>query len=317
MTEEIGFNPAMPSPRHTAPDSLPARIAAAFETLPPQLKAAARFVLDHPDDVALLSMREQARRAGVPPVTMTRLARQLGFADFAAFRDVQASLLRRNPGKAFSAEFSNRADRLQQRQQQSGDAALAGQIGWAMAEHIASSHDEAGIAALVAAAGALDTARRLHFLGLRSCHAVAFHASYIYGLFRANGVLLDGAGDTGIDALRHAGRGDALLAVSVAPYASATVERVAYARQRGLTIVAITDSRVSPVAGLAQHSLLVPTETPSFFHAVTPAFAMAETLVALIAARAGEQALAAIRNAEVQLGAFSTYWSPKRKKATP
>jgi len=44
---------------------------------------------------------------------------------------------------------------------------------------------------------------------------------------------------------------------------------------------------------------------------------MAETLVALIAARAGEAALAAIRNAEVQLGAFSTYWSPKRKKANP
>lgn len=305
--------PATRSDALTPEVSLSDRIAQAFAGLPPQLQTAAQFVLEHPDDVALLSMREQARRAGVPPVTMTRLARQLGFADYAAFRDLQASALRRPP---HTAEFSHRAGRLQKHQQQSGDGALAAQIGWTMAEHIASSHDEAGSAALIAAAALLEKARRAYFLGLRSCHAVAFHAHYIHGLFRDSGVLLDGAGDTGIDALRHAGPEDVLLVVSVAPYTTAAVERASYAARRGASVVAITDSRVSPVAAMARASILIPTETPSFFHAITPAFAAAETLVALVAARAGEQALSAIRNAEHQLDAFSTYWSrrPQRRK---
>lgn len=296
--------------------SLADRIAAAFSGLPPQLQTAARFVLENPDDVALLSMREQARRAGVPPVTMTRLARELGFANYAAFRDLQAAALRRSQMPA-GAGFSARAGQLQRRQQKGGDAALAAQIGWAMAEHIANSHDETGIANLIAAAGLLEKARRVYFLGLRSCYAVAFQAQYVHGLFRDNGVLLDGAGDTGIDPLRHAGAGDVLLAVSVAPYASATIERLRYARERDCSVVAITDSRVSPIAALAQRSLLVSTETPSFFHAVTPAFAAAETLIALVAARAGDKALNAIANAESQLGAFSTYWSrkPSRRKS--
>jgi DNA-binding MurR/RpiR family transcriptional regulator len=302
------------TPAAAPPDaSLGDRIAQAFASLPPQLQTAAQFVLDHPDDVALLSMREQARRAGVPPVTMTRLARQLGFADYAAFRDLQASALRR---PSSTSEFSHRAGRLQQRQQQSGDGALAAQIGWAMADHIAGSHDEAGSAALIAAADLIEKARRVYFLGLRSCHAVAFHAHYIHGLFRETGILLDGAGDTGIDALRHAGADDVLMVVSVAPYTTAAVERAIYAARRGTAVIAITDSRVSPVAAIARASILVPTETPSFFHAITPAFAAAETLVALVAARAGEQALNAIRNAEHQLDAFSTYWSrrPQRRK---
>lgn len=305
--------PATRSDALTPEVSLSDRIAEAFAGLPPQLQTAAQFVLEHPDDVALLSMREQARRAGVPPVTMTRLARQLGFADYAAFRDLQASALRRPP---HTAEFSHRAGRLQKHQQQSGDGALAAQIGWTMAEHIASSHDEAGSAALIAAAALLEKARRVYFLGLRSCHAVAFHAHYIHGLFRDSGVLLDGAGDTGIDALRHAGPEDVLVVVSVAPYTTAAVERASYAARRGVSVVAITDSRVSPVAAMARASILIPTETPSFFHAITPAFAAAETLVALVAARAGEQALSAIRNAEHQLDAFSTYWSrrPQRRK---
>lgn len=298
-----------------AQPSLADRIAAAFAGLPPQLQTAARFVLENPDDVALLSMREQARRAGVPPVTMTRLARQLGFADYAAFRDLQASALRRGTAPA-GAGFRAKAGQLQQRQQQSGEAKLAAQIGWAMAEHIAGSHDENGIATLIAAAALIGKARRVYFLGLRSCYAVAFQAQYVYGLFRDNGLLLDGAGDTGIDPLRHAGADDVLLAISVAPYATATIERLQFASERGTAIVAITDSRVSPIAARARHSILVPTDTPSFFHAVTPAFAAAETLIALVAARAGDKALDAIANAERQLGAFSTYWSRKHPSRT-
>jgi DNA-binding MurR/RpiR family transcriptional regulator len=41
---------------------LNASIVEAFDLLPPQLQTAARYMLDRPDDVALLSMREQARR---------------------------------------------------------------------------------------------------------------------------------------------------------------------------------------------------------------------------------------------------------------
>ncbi|WP_298722057.1 MurR/RpiR family transcriptional regulator [uncultured Ferrovibrio sp.] len=293
-----------------SPDRLADRIAAAFESLPPQLQAAARFALDHPEDVALLSMREQARRAGVPPVTMTRLARQLGFKDYQDFRDQHASLLRRTSPSPVG--FSDRAGRLQQRQQQSGDAGLAAQIGWNVAEQIADCHDDEAIAGLIAAAKLIEKARRVHFLGARSCHAVAFHAHYIYSLFRDNGVLLDGAGDTGIDPLRHIGAEDVLLAVSVAPYATATIERVRYASARDTRIIAITDSRVSPLAKAAHECLLVPTETPSFFHAITPAFATAETLIALVAARAGETALFAIRNAEDQLNAFGTFWTASK-----
>lgn len=289
--------------------SLASRIAARFKDLPPQLQAAARFVLDNPEDVALLSMREQARRAGVPPVTMTRLARQLGFDDYAAFRDLHASALRR-PAPDSPGGFRARAGQLQQRQRQSGDAVLATQLGQTMARHL----EGLDIAGLTAAARRIGTARRVYFLGLRSCYAVAFHAHYIYGLFRDNGLLLDGAGGTGIDALRHAGTGDVLLAVSLAPYSKTTVQRVQYAADRGVAITAITDSPVSPVAQPATDRILVPTDTPSFFHTVTPAFVAAETLIALVAAHGGDETLGAIANAENQLGAFSAYWSPTRRK---
>ncbi|TIU25817.1 MAG: MurR/RpiR family transcriptional regulator, partial [Mesorhizobium sp.] len=61
-----------------------------FENMPPQLRVAARFVLDHPKDVALMSMREQAHQAGVSHSTMMRLARWLGLDGYEDMRSLYA-----------------------------------------------------------------------------------------------------------------------------------------------------------------------------------------------------------------------------------
>lgn len=290
-------------------ETLVGRIVDGFDAMAPQVQAAARFVLDYPEDVAILSMREQARRAGVPPVTMIRLARRVGFTGYEEFRGIFAAALRQP-----SRRFSDRADALQARQKQGGDEVLLEQVTGVLSAEVSSLVLRNKAAQWIAAARALEGARRIFCLGLRSCYPVAFHVHYIFGLFRDNAVLLDGAGDTGMDVLRHIGKDDALLAVSVAPYTAASLEMARFATRKGANLVAITDSRVAPLAKLAKYTLIVPTATPSFFHAITPAFAAAETLAALVAAHGGAQALAALRNSEEQLSAFNTYWPPRRKK---
>ena len=64
------------------------RIIRTFDEMPAQLQAGARYVLDRPRDVALLSMREQARQAGVQPATMTRLAKRLGMDGYDEVREL-------------------------------------------------------------------------------------------------------------------------------------------------------------------------------------------------------------------------------------
>lgn len=69
-------------------------IIARYEAMSPQLRQAARHVLEHPDEVALVSMRELARRADVQPATMTRLAKFLGFEGYGRIRDHYSEALR-------------------------------------------------------------------------------------------------------------------------------------------------------------------------------------------------------------------------------
>jgi len=62
------------------------RLTRAFPKLSRQLKKCAAHILEHPSEVATFSMRELAKRVGVPPSTMNRLAKALGFSNYEEFR---------------------------------------------------------------------------------------------------------------------------------------------------------------------------------------------------------------------------------------
>jgi len=106
---------------------------------------------------------------------------------------------------------------------------------------------------------------------------------------------------------RDAGPQDVLLAASVEPYARATIDSARYAAGQGVPVVALTDSEVSPLAQIAVAAILVATDSPSFFHTMTPLLAVAEILAALVAGRGGNKALAALEHTEAQLSAFGVH----------
>ncbi|MGP9821246.1 MurR/RpiR family transcriptional regulator [Salinarimonas sp. NSM] len=278
------------------------RILERFDRLPPQLQAAARFVLENPREVALLSTREQANRAGVSPAALTRLAQRLDLDGYETLRRLHAEALRTEAGG-----FSGRAEALVAGTESADDATFLAGFVAAMGEDVGQLGAARTAAALVRAADVIAGARRVHFLGLRASFAVAFAGAYVMGIAGVRAELVEAPGGTGIDRLRDLGPQDALLAVSVRPYARDVRRALAFARERGTTTLAITDDPVSPVARLADVVVPVRIDTPSFFHAMTPAFAAMEGLAALVARRRGAEAPAAARRAEAHLAAFGAY----------
>ena len=63
------------------------RLLAVFDELPGQLQLCARYIIDHPHEVGLQSMRTLAQAADVHPNSFVRLARQLGFDGYDALRE--------------------------------------------------------------------------------------------------------------------------------------------------------------------------------------------------------------------------------------
>src|SRR5436190_9439567 len=155
-----------------------ALLKSGFEGLSRQLQEAARWVIDHPADVALLTTREQARRAGVSPATMTRLAQRFGLKGYDDVRKLYADAVRRRP-----ESFRGRAQELLHRRETEGDVALSQDIFSALTRHLQELSSPASIKRLTQAAERIANAERVFCLGLRSTFSVAYIFHYVRSLF--------------------------------------------------------------------------------------------------------------------------------------
>ena len=187
-------------------------------------------------------MREQARRAGIPPATLTRLAQRFGLRGYDAVRMLYADAVRQRP-----ESYRGRAEELLVRRDSEGDLALVQDIFASLTQHLQELSLPEAVERFTAAADLIARADRVFCLGQRSSFSVAYIFHYVRSLFGSNSVLVDGSGGSGVDALRTIGSGDVLLAISVKPYVRHTIEAAKFAKDRGARVVAVTDSEISPL----------------------------------------------------------------------
>jgi DNA-binding MurR/RpiR family transcriptional regulator len=285
------------------------RIKTALDDMPVQMQTAARFVMEQPSEVALLSMREQARKAGVSPAAMTRLAQKIGFSGYQDLKDEYANAIRNNV-----AWFSGRAENMLSRRQQIGEAALATETIKSITHAVGNLNRPATIEAMIKATDIIEKAKRVFCIGSRSTFPVAFLFEYTQRYFSEKTFLLESPGHSGVDLVHGISSKDALLAVSLSPYSSSTHRAAQFAHDSGAKIIAITDTEFSPVARLANTAILVSTESPSFFDTISPALAAAEVLVAMVASRAGPNVPKRVREHEKRLRDAGAFWTPPKKK---
>jgi DNA-binding MurR/RpiR family transcriptional regulator len=274
------------------------RILTELPELSAELRKAARFLVDHPDDVALVSMRVLASRSGVTPTTLVRLGRRLGFEDWAALRTPFENRLRSG-----NAPFAAKADALVRR---GPEAAFAESLNAATANLAASraGNDSKDIAR---ACAILERAHRIRVAGFRSCRAPAHVLVYLCRMFCRDVALLGGDGGAFEAELAGIGRTDAVVAIGFKPYSRELGPVVETARRRRTSIVALADSMAAPIAQHADVTLRFSIESPSFFPSIAAAVAVAEALAATMLARRGAAAAARVRNTEADLRALGAY----------
>ncbi len=277
-----------------------ARLEAGFEGLSNTLQRAARWVADHPAEVCFLSLREQARRADVVPPTMTRLSKALGYPSFRAFQDDFRATVAWG-----SVDFAARAKRMQRRARRGPATDQLAHLQVSNIETLATLNPPDRFERV---AKTLLNARTTAFLGFRSCHSIALHAHYLYSMLIGRGVLLQDAYGTLLEAVAGLDRSDTLVAIGLAPYSRQTVEAVRRAQAQGITIVALTDSELSPLARGGAERLLFEPASSSFFHSLVAAHALVERLMHEVATRGGRKVVARLHSRETLLRDAHAYW---------
>ena len=279
------------------------RVTRAYPNLPRQLKKCASYILEHPIEVATLSMRRVAANADVPPSTLQRLARALDFSTYDQFRNLYRDTINR-----FSEGVSIKAGHVQE---------VAAEVPM---DHVINAYQQSALGnirtlfdhvdrdVLDRAATALTNARTVLVVGMHSSHAFANYLHYLAAMgFRNWRLLVRHNGELSylVEALTPE---DVVVAVSIEPSSAGTIEVARRARDAGARVVGITDRRTSPLASRSDDLLLIPIQSPSFFQSYVGAVVLVEMLAGMIVARGGQSVVDNIDNLERCRREMGEYW---------
>jgi DNA-binding MurR/RpiR family transcriptional regulator len=262
----------MPAPATTY-EELKETIAAAYPRLSPQLQRLSRFALEKPHDLALGTVAAVAQANEVQPSSMIRFANALGFDGFSQMQQVfQSHLVER------SAPYRERI-RQMRRGGQGGDAGVLPQfVGEAIGE-LQQLEEHVDPARLAAAAKILASAPQIHVLAQRRAFPVACYLAYALNQLELQAHLLDGLGGM-LGEFAHTIRaGDALLVASFRNYTPAVVETALAGRARGVSVIAITDSALSPLKPAADVCFELGDDSTRPFRSLVAPLCLAQALV--------------------------------------
>ncbi len=226
-------------------DDLARAIADAYPTLPNRLQGLARYALDNPDAMALATVAEIARDAGVPPSAVIRFANAMGYDGYLPMQRVYRERL-----VARSATYRDRIKTLKESAQDPGD--LVRPIIDSAIGELERLREHLDPRALKTAASLVVAARSIHVIAQRRAFPIATYMVYALAQLELRAQLLDNTGGMLKTHAALIGREDLLIAASFRNYAPEVVEVAADCHKRGVPVVAFTDTPVSPLAAAAK-----------------------------------------------------------------
>ncbi|WP_108258158.1 MurR/RpiR family transcriptional regulator [Mangrovicoccus ximenensis] len=274
----------------------------------PQLRQAAKYVIDHPSDVGIDPIRDTARKAGVSTYTLVKLSKRLGFSGYQGFREPFRQALLSSPEAGHDQIWL-------QAKQDRGDL---GQVYAAAAGNalgiVARSLEHQDLETVEAMTAMLMQADRVYLTAVRASYAMAYYFHYVGRMALPSLELIPRHQNSAIDDLNDARPGDVLLAIAVTPYSRETVEACEFAQSKGLKLLLISDSEVISPRLRPEHVLVTSVQSTHDFGCFAGMVAVIEVLLAMLMHRGGAAARARIASYDKLREASSAYWTAPKKQ---
>ncbi len=254
-----------------------------YEGMSNSYQKVALYLTQNPNDVAVLSLGAISERCGTHGSSLVRFAQLLGFD---GFKEVQGLFQKRlsTAAPGFEARIRALEGELGGRQDHTELGFLRDLVVRDMASLKDLLHEIKGDD-LMKAVKLLERADCIFLVGqLRSTPVVEL-LRYILTMLGKRCVLLDPGGGLATHMAKAVRKTDVVFAVSFRFYATEVVNIVEEASSRGIPIIAITDSTLSPLAKCADVLFAVAEHEYTFSRSLAAPMCLAQALAVALAAR--------------------------------
>ena len=250
------------------------RIAQWGPQLTPAERRVADVVLQRPQLVAFGTVAELAAEAGSGAATVVRLAGKLGFDGFTALQD------------AVQAELAHRLRPAAERIRQPVAADVVGRTMATELDNVQSTLESADRAAFAHAVAAMAArTAKIAVISGEASSGIARQAVGELSLLRDGVELVVGSEVAVVRSIALLGEGDVCLVIDLRRYDRWVLDAARWAGERGATLIALTDSSLSPLALLADASFTVVAASAGPFDSHVATLALLNAMVAAVADR--------------------------------
>lgn len=237
-------------------------------------KQIARFILEHYDKAAFMTASRLGQTVGVSESTVVRFATELGYDGYPHLQRALQEMIRNKLTSVQRMEVSS--DRM-------GGRDVLQTVLHADMDMIRMTLDEIDRDAFHSAVQAITGARRIYILGVRSSSALANFIGFYFSLIFDNVKLVNTNTVSEIfEQILRVGKGDVFIGISFPRYSKRTLSAMQYSKDQGAQVIALTDSRLSPLARYADHVLVAKSDMASFVDSLVAPLSVINALIVAV-----------------------------------
>lgn len=237
----------------------------------------ARYIAENADKAAFMTAAKLGQKAGVSESTVVRFALELGFEGYPEMRKALQEMIRNRLTSVQRMEVAKTViagrDTLSAILNSDTDNILRTQ------NAIDRAHFDAAVEALLGA-------KHIYILGTRASAALGMFMGFYFNLLFENvKVLNESTSGEIFEQMLRIGEGDVFVGISYPRYSKRTVKAVRFAKERGASVLALTDAATSPIAAGADICLLARSDMVSFVDSLVAPLSLINALIVAVSER--------------------------------
>lgn len=244
-------------------------------------KLIGRFILENYDKAAFMTAAKLGQTVKISESTVVRFAAELGYDGYPAMQKALQEMIRSKLTSVQRIEVSN--DRL-------GDHDVLAKVVQADIEKLRMTLEETSREEFSKVVDAIVAARHIYILGVRSSAALSdFLSFYFNPIFDNVRQIKTTLASEMFEQMLHVGPEDIVIGISFPRYSTRTIRAMEFAKDQGATVVALTDSELSPLCENASLCLLAKSDMASFVDSLVAPLSIINALIVAVARKkAGE-----------------------------
>lgn len=241
----------------------------------------ADFITQHYDEAAFMTAAKLGDEVGVSESTVVRFATELGFAGYPQLQKALQELIRSK------LTIVQRLDVTRARMQ---DDEVLRQVAQSDINNIRRTIEDLDGSVFYDTVDRIVGARQVYVFGAGSCKHLAGFLTHYLQLLIGNARRVTVASPSQIcEQMIDLSPEDVVIGISFPRYSKLAVSAVEFARSRGAEVVAITDSKMSPLYKAAGTSLLVRSDMISFVDSMAAPLSLLNALIVAVGQQKHEE----------------------------